>query len=580
MRVADWVLRDGTGPEDEVAALARSLDLPPLVARLLWMRGQTTTSRARRFLTPRLADLSPPEGLSGIDGASERLARATREGERIAICGDYDVDGMTGTALLVRFFRLMGGDCTWAIPDRKAHGYGLHPDMIDTLAERGVKVAVTVDNGISAHEALLRAQHLGIDVVITDHHLPGADLPPACAIVNPHLDDGDELGQPCGCALAFKLAWAVADRLRSSFDGEQMKGFRAFLRDGVALAAMASVTDAVPLVGENRVLVAAGLNALRQTVHPGLRALLAVAKVGNQPITTEDVGFRIGPRMNAAGRLSQPELVVDLLTSDDREECKRLAQALDDANRERREIESGVLEEALQQADELTSASSPSSLVVAGEGWHQGVIGIVAARLVDRYGVPSVVIGLDGEKGRGSGRTPGAVNLHDAFQASAEHLGRYGGHAMAAGLEIESAKVDAFRAAFEQASIAQLDGAPLRPVLDIDVSSSVNEWDLPVIQAMRRLAPFGKHNPEPVVLVKGAQVAGKPRLMGAGDAHLSFALKQEFGAIRVVGFRQAARYELAASGKPLDLAVTPVLNEWRGNITAEFRLHDMRPAKE
>ena len=452
--------------------------------------------------------------------------------------------------------------------------------MIDALAAQGVQVAITVDNGISAHGALSRAQALGIDVVITDHHLPGADLPPACAIVNPHLDDEEELGQPCGCALAFKLAWAVADKLRSRLTGDQMQAFRAFLRDGVALAAMASVTDAVPLVGENRVLVAAGLNSLRQTQHPGLRALLDVAKVGSQAITTEDVGFRIGPRLNAAGRLSQPGLVVDLLTSADPQECRRLAQALDDANKERREIESGVLDEALQQADEIMSAGARSSLIVAGQGWHQGVIGIVAARLVDRYGVPSVVIGLDGDTGRGSGRTPGAVNLHDAFEASAAHLGRYGGHAMAAGLEIESTKVDAFRDAFEEAAVVQLSGEPLRPTLDIDVSSSVNEWDLPAIQAMRRLAPFGKHNPEPVVLVKGAEVAGKPRLMGSGDAHLSFALKQEFGAIRVVGFRQAARYELAASGQPLDLAVTPVLNEWRGNITAEFRLHDMRPAAE
>lgn len=579
MQPADWVLRPTAqdAPEGDIEALTRGLDVPPLVARLLWERGQRTPARARRFLSPKLADLAPPEGLTGMDKAAERLARALNAGERIAICGDYDVDGMTGTALLVRFVRVMGGDVCWSIPDRGEDGYGLSPRMVEGLAAEGAQVAVTVDNGVTAHAALERARALGIDVLVTDHHLPGDELPPAYAIVNPHLDGAGD-APPCGCALGFKLAWATADKMRARLGKERMAAFRTFLRDGVALAAMASIADVVPLQGENRVLVAAGLGALRRSPHPGLQALLEVAQVGKLPITTEDVGFRIGPRLNAAGRLSKPGLVIDLLTCDEIEEARALAKTLDGLNQERKAIEQEVLTDALAQARELMEAGPRHSLVVAGEGWHAGVIGIVAARLVDRYGVPSVVIGLEDGSGRGSGRSPDGLDLHAAFTASEAHLGRYGGHAQAAGLEIETGAVEGFRAAFEEAIRTQTGGEALRPRVAIDMRSAVDDWHLESVHALRRLAPFGKDNPEPVFLVPGAEVAGKPRLMGAQNAHLSFALKQDGGAIRVVGFRSAHHYDLAASGQAIDLVVKPVINEWRGTRTPEFRLVDMRVA--
>lgn len=576
-----WVPRptppSGGSPSPEVDEItfARALGTPPLVARLLLGRGLRTPAEARSFLSPRLADLRPPDDLPDIDVAARRLADAVRRRERITIFGDYDVDGMTGTALLVRFFTLAGADVGWAIPDR-AGGYGLGPEAVDTLAEQGTQVIVTVDNGVSAHAAIERAASLGIDVVVTDHHLPAATLPPAVAVVDPHRRDASGEGRwLCGCALAFKLAWAVADRLRGTDDGAR---FKAFLRDGVGLAALATVADMMPLQGENRVLVAAGLTSVRATDHPGIQALLACARVGASPLTAEDVAFRIGPRLNAAGRLSRPGLVIDLLTADDAGTARSLARELEAANIERRRIEQGVLELAHQQADEAVAGHRGHSLVVHGEGWHVGVIGIVAARLVDRHHRPTVVVGFDGPDGRGSCRTPKTVDLHHALSSCSDHLTRFGGHAAAAGFEIRRDKIDAFADAFDRAVGHQLDGEVPLPTLEFDTEVGVDDIDLETVLAIERIGPFGEGNPAPQLVIRGAEVAGRARLMGQNDAHLTFALKQSGGAIRVVGFKMAHHHELVTSASRLDLVVTPMLNEWRGTRSAELRLVDVRSA--
>ncbi len=576
----EWLLRsvEAHALEEDIPALARTLAVPLLVARLLWLRGIRTESRARRFLTPRLADLSPPEGLPHLERATERLARALRTGERIAVCGDYDVDGMTGTALLVRFFRLAGGDVVWSIPDRQKDGYGLSVATVERLEQDGVRVLVTVDNGSTAIDAIRRASALGMDVVITDHHLPGGVLPPAYALVNPQLPGGSEAAQKlCGCGLAFKVAWAIADRLRGrGVDAGQLK---AFLRDAMGLVALATVCDVVPLVDENRTLVATGLAALRRSPHPGIQALLEVSQLGRLPLTTEDVAFKLGPRLNAAGRLSRPDLVVNLLTETDAARCRALARELDEANRTRRKIEQGVLEEADVQARSLLAERDRTALVLWGDGWHVGVVGIVAARMVDRYSRPAAVIGFDGDLGRGSCRTPPNVNVHEALGAASEHLEGYGGHAAAAGLDIHVERAGDFRSAFEEAVRKQQELGCARKRLEIDAESAADDWNLDTVQALLRLAPFGSANPEPLFAVRGGAVAGKPRLMGADSAHLSFALKQRGGAIRVVGFRKASFFDLVASGQPLDLAVTPMINEWRGTRTAELRLVDLKPAE-
>ncbi|MGE0192097.1 MAG: single-stranded-DNA-specific exonuclease RecJ [Planctomycetota bacterium] len=580
--VRTWRLPDAGKrlADDEASAWARRLGLPTSVARLLHQRGFAEEAAARRFLDPRLEHLRPPRGLPDIDRAARRVAHAVNTNERIAVCGDYDVDGMTGTSLLVRFFRLLGADAHWAIPDRTEDGYGLSAAMIDRLVAIGARVVITVDNGVGAHAALERAAEAGLDVIVTDHHLPGPTLPPAHALVVPHLArEGEEDHRHlCGCALAFKLAWAVADRCRARLGADGSQRFKVFLRDAMALVALATLADQMPLREENRVLVAAGLASLRASEHAGLAALRDVAEVGGAPITTEDVAFRIAPRLNAAGRLSRPELVVELLTCDDPAEARRLAHALDAANRERREIEARVLDDALAQAEAAVADDDPPGLVVAGQGWHAGVVGIVAARLVDRFQRPSLVVALDGERGRGSGRTPLGIDLHAALCACAAGLERFGGHAMAAGFEVLAERVDELRTRFGAAVRAQHEaGADMAPLL-LDGECSADEWTIDAVNALKRLEPFGQGNPEPVFLLRSAQVAGAPRLLGQPAHHLSFLVRGSERGLRVVGWRRHDLFDLVASGQPLDLAVTPVINVFRGTVSAELRLVDARPA--
>ncbi len=576
-----WTLAevDADAETAAIPALARRLGVPLLVARCLWIRELGDPSAARSFLQPRLAELTPPGGLPDAPLAADRLARAVRRGERIAIFGDYDVDGMTGTSLLVRFLRLAGGDVIWSVPDRSSDGYGLSPGAADRLADAGAKVLVTVDNGISAHAAVERATARGVDVVVTDHHLPGERLPGAFAVVDPHRRDAGPLGRDlCGCGLAFKMAWGVAERLRDVYGGAKAEVFRAFLRDAMGLVALATISDVVPLAGENRILVTAGLASLRASEHPGIRSLLETCRLGALPLTTEDVAFRIAPRLNAAGRISRPDLVIDLLTSEDAQQSHRLARQLADANAERRRIEKDVLLRAAEQAQDILDDDGRSSLVVHGDGWHLGVIGIVAARLVDRHHRPTVVIGFDGDEGRGSCRTPAHVNLHTALTRCDAHLSRYGGHAAAAGLEIARGRVGDFTEAFEEAVRHQIGRTrPLRTIR-LDGEATADDFHLDLVQSLLRLQPFGAGNPEPQFLLRGARVAGRPRLIGQDGAHLTFALKQSAGAIRVVGFRKADAFETVAAEGDLDLVVSPMLNEWRGVRTAELRLVDLRPA--
>ncbi len=578
---AAWVV--AVAPGDETRALAKDAGLSPLAGRLLWLRGIRTAAAAKAFVDPRLADLEPPDRLPDMAVAVSRIVAAIRDKERIAVCGDYDVDGMTGTALLVRFLTLAGGNVTYAIPDRESDGYGLSVAGVDRLHADGVRLAITVDNGVSAFDALERAKALGIDVVVTDHHLPGATLPPAVAIVDPQRTDlaaGTPPSSLCGCGLAFKLAWGVADALPKAVADARLKSF---LKDAVGLVALATVSDVVPLVGENRILVSSGLRALKTSRHEGLTALLGVAGVGATPLTTEDVAWRIAPRLNAAGRLNRPDLAIDLLTATDASTARRLATEIGAANEQRREIERGVAAQALAIAKERVASEAASgaraSLVVAGEGWHRGVIGIVAARLVDAHDRPSIVIGLEGDGGRGSCRSTRGIDLHEALVQCKHLLRRYGGHAAAAGLEIERGAVEQFAVAFDAAVKAQAGSAPASSALHLDAEVDPADVTVEAAEEVRRLGPFGAGNPEPRFAVLGARVAGKPRLIGSGSDHLTFALKAGLGAVRVVAFRQSASYDLAASGAPIDLVASLSVNDFRGTRTAELVAHALRPAQ-
>lgn len=562
-------------PEAEVAALAAAAGVPTLVARLLWLRGLRDGASAAAFLAPKLAQLEPPGVLPDMDAAAARIAAAVEAGEKVAVCGDYDVDGMTGTALLVRFLRLVGGDVVYAIPDRVADGYGLSVATVERLAGEGVSLAITVDNGVTAFDALARAAALGMDVVVTDHHLPGDRLPPAVAVVDPQRRDaaGGRGASLCGCGLAFKLAWGVTEAMGRARRDERL---RAFLVDAVGLVALATVADVVPLVGENRVLVAAGLTALEKSRHPGVRALLDVAGLAGTRLSSDDVVWKLAPRLNAAGRMNTPSHAIDLFTTDDPEQARVLVGELEAANTERRRIEKGVTAEAMAAAE--PGLASRRSVVVAGDGWHRGVIGIVAARLVDAHGRPSVVIGLDADGGRGSCRTAGGVHLVEALSRCGRHLRRFGGHAAAAGLEVAREAVPAFAEAFDEAVRAQAGDADVTPAPVLDAEASAGDFTLAVVEQVRRLAPFGAGNPEPRFLLRGAQVAGRARLMGSGSEHLSFAVKTPTGAIRVVAFRQGASIAHVPQGATVDLVVTPSVNAWNGVATPELVASSVTPS--
>lgn len=572
---------------EEATALARAMGVPRVVGHLLWNRGVRDRVAATSFLTPRLTELVSPDALPDMGLAAARVARAVRGGESIAVCGDYDVDGMTGTALLVRFLRLAGGTASYAIPDRVADGYGLSVRTVERLAAEGVKLLITVDNGVGAIDALERAKALGLDAIITDHHLPGPRLPPAVAIVDPFVPSARHrtdlppgaasatglASHLCGCGLAFKLAWGTSEVLQRARRDEKLKQF---LVDAMGLVALATVADVMPLIGENRVLVTAGLSALRASKSPGIRALLEVAGLSASTLSADDIAWRLAPRLNAAGRMNHPEHAIDLFTTDDPVLAASLAQELESANETRKEIERGITEIALVEAG--SRVLGRRSLVVSGEGWHRGVIGIVAARLVDAHARPTVVIGFEGEGGRGSCRTTGGVNLVEALTRCGAFLTRYGGHAMAAGLEIDRASMPAFEAAFEEAVRLQQGEAMPERTITVDADVSASEFTLDTAEQIRRLAPFGSGNPEPRFLLRGVKLAGRPKLMGAGSAHLSFVAQVPGGGIRVVAFKQAQAFDLVASGAPVDLVATPTVNEWRGVRTPEFQVSSIRPS--
>ncbi len=434
------------------ASLAARLNLHPITAQCLLNRGIEEAEAARAFLEPKLTHLTDPHAFSDMERAAARLAAAIGRREPVAIVGDYDVDGLSASALLARFLRAVNTPVRCIVPERLRDGYGMRSHHVEEAHSSGACLLVTVDNGTSALAAAELASARGLELIITDHHEPRRDehgapvRPPCLALLNPKWpDSGYPYSGLSGCGVAFKLAWATATAL--SPGKRAQPALRRFLLEALALVAIATVADAVPLDGENRTLVHYGLRALTSPSQPGLRALLEVARVRGMP-SAVDIAFQLAPRLNAAGRLGQSALALELLLTDDAERAHRLAQRLDALNLERRELEQRLLERALERAQRALAETDGAAIVLADEGWHHGVIGIVASRLVERFQRPVVLIGLEGERGRGSARSIAGVALHEGLRACAHLLERCGGHAMAAGLEIRAERVPAFRRAF------------------------------------------------------------------------------------------------------------------------------------
>jgi single-stranded-DNA-specific exonuclease len=554
-------------PAEDVQRLRRELGVSGPLAQVLVRRGLAEPARARAFL--QATEEHAPEGFRGIGEAVELILRHVAGGERITVHGDYDVDGVCSTAVLVRTLRALGANVDWYLPDRATDGYGLGADTVRRLAARGTRLLVTVDCAITAVEEVALARALGMEVVVSDHHAPRADgVLPLAPIVHPALG-GYPCAELCATAVAHKLAQALlnaADREPSGAAGARRQ-----LEEDLDLVALATIADVVPLVGENRALVRRGLRALAATAKPGLRALMAAAGVDPSRVDERAVAFALAPRLNAAGRLYRADAGLELLLTEDPARARAIARELDGANRERREVETRIRFQAEAQIAEL---GERPAYVLAGEGWHAGVIGIVASRLAESSRRPVVMIALEGERGRGSGRSVAAFDLLAGLDACSAHLLGHGGHRAAAGLEIERGRIEGFASALAAHAESVLTAEDLVPVERVDAVVGGDELGMDLAEELQTLAPFGRGNPGVSLLVADATFSDS-RPMGEGK-HVRFTVNSRGARARAVAFGTGARLPVA-DGEPAEATFTLEVNEWNGVSEPRLVLRQARP---
>lgn len=557
---------------DESAAttLAATLGIPVVVARLLCQRGLGDPETASRFLAPRLEHLHDPMALADMGKAVDRIQQAIARHERIAIHGDYDVDGITSTVILRRALELHGADVVHFIPERLKDGYGLQPAAIERLHADGVSLVVSVDCGIRGADAARRARELGVDLIVTDHHEPDAELPPALAVINPKRSDCTYPDKYlAGVGVALKVVQALCARTSHS---SWLPGF-------VKIAAIGTLADVVPLVGENRVIAKLGLDMLTRGPHKvGLRALLDVSGLAGKTIDSYHISFLLAPRMNAAGRMSNPDIATRLLLANDEsllDEARALAQQLDAENVRRQEEEATILAAAKKIVQTDPEVGARSVLVVAGENWHRGVIGIVASKLVDAFHRPAIVLSIDGDTAHGSCRSIASFDILSALEHAADHLTRFGGHKQAAGLTLESSRIRQFRLAVNDFAEERLGPEQLMPRLRIDGDLGFRAITGDVAAAVASLAPFGAGNPRPVFAARNVEIVDGPRKLK--ERHLKMALKQDGRIFRAVAWRAAERHEyLDEHRSAVDVAFSLEQNQYNGDTYTELTIADIR----
>lgn len=566
---------DVAAPLAGAGELARRLRTSPLVAQVLANRGATDPAAAEAMLNPKLTDLHDPSLLCGCEAAAERLARAVADKEKIVIYGDYDVDGMTAVAILHACLRLLGAGAEFYVPHRLDEGYGVNVEAVRKIVADGAKLIVTVDCGISAAEPLAEAVAAGVDVIVTDHHTPPSQLPAVTAVVHPNLPGGQYPNADlAGAGVAFKLAWQLA---RAVCGNDRVdEPMREFLLDATCLAALGTIADVVPLVGENRSLATYGLRGLPGTKHAGLRALLESANLVGEKLDAYHVGFRLAPRLNAAGRMGHARLAVELLTNASAERGRTIADYLNKQNVERQKVERAIAAEAAQMVEDRGLDAPDSRIIVlASENWHGGVIGIVASRMVEKFNRPAILVALNGDGGQGSGRSVPGFNLVDALSACGDHLRSYGGHAMAGGIRIDRERIDDFAAAIGKYAREHTDAEPPAATLAIDAECSLAELSYPAVVHLAKLGPHGQGNPEPVVAVRGCRLISTPRRMGRGGGTAGMLICQGETRMRAVGFGMGDLADLLEGVRTVDVAGTPTLNSFQGQTTVELQLRDV-----
>jgi single-stranded-DNA-specific exonuclease len=546
------------------------------VAQVLHNRGLDDPDEARAFLQPKLTDLHDPLELPGCRAAAKRIAQAVERKEPIAVYGDYDVDGMTAIAILHACLKLVDCPVRAYVPHRLEEGYGVNAEALRSLIDDGAKLIVTVDCGVGAADVFSEIR--GADVIVTDHHALPERLPDVAAVVHPHLQaDGKTYPNRnlCGAGVAFKLAWQVARELCGETRVDEP--MREFLLEATCLAALGTVADVVPLVGENRTLATFGLQGLPSVKHVGLRALLESASLSETSLDAYHIGFVLAPRLNAAGRMGHAKQAVELLTTTDTARAKEIAAWLASQNTERQKVERAIAEEASDMVVEAgLDGDAHRAIVLANDNWHGGVIGIVASRLVEKFSRPTILIATNGDGlGQGSGRSIPGFNLAEALQACDEHLLSHGGHAMAGGLKVQPDKIDTFAEAFGVYASERIAPEQLVPALRIDAETTISALGFNTVDLLERMAPFGAGNPRPVIALRGCKLTCPPKRMGRTGQTVGLMLSQNGSAMRAVGFNMGDLADHLMGHETLNVAAEPMLNTFNGRTNVELKLRDV-----
>ncbi len=556
------------------AELASALGVSPIVAGLLVARGHHDLDSARAFLTPSLDQLHDPLLMRGMTDAVMRLLHAIDDHEPILIYGDYDVDGTTGTAVLLRALRMLGGTAGYHVPHRFTEGYGIQQAGLEKAVRDGYKLVVSVDCGIRAHEPLLWARANGLDIIITDHHLPDEDegSPPALAVLNPNQHGCNYPDKSlAGVGVAFKLIHAL---FRERGREAQVPGF-------LKMVAIGTVADVAKLSGENRAIVALGLADLPRAVNPGLRALIDIAGCGDDgEMTAYDLGFRIGPRINAAGRMDAARAVIELFEAKEKAEARRLAEHLDTRNSERKEVQREIFNRAIEEFESGPERTAQThAAVIAGDGWHRGVIGLAASKIAERLNRPCVVISLDGDVGHGSARSIQAYHLFDGLTVCRDLLDKFGGHSHAAGLAIRREHIPEFRRRLNEHAASCLTEEDLEPVLAIDCEVSPRSIGFELARDLSALEPFGAGNPRPVFATRAFRVLGEPQILK--EQHLKLRVAGDDNRpIEAIWWRGGEESERTPKANDrIDLAYELEANRWHGDIRVQLNVKDMKVAQ-
>ncbi len=549
---------------ESIRRLTCELAVSPVVARLLVQRGLAEPAAAQAFLHPSLEQLHSPDRMAGMREAVARVRRSLEQHEKILIYGDYDVDGTMAVVVLLTTLRMLGAQVEAYVPHRLIDGYGMRAPVLEEAAANGYRVVISVDTGIREHAVLERARELGIDCIVTDHHLPDGHLPPACAILNPRRPD---CGYPekslAGVGVAFKLAQALL--------GERLTA--RMLQSFLKVVAIGTIADVVPLLGENRVIARFGLEGLRQPAQSGLAALIELAGLAGKAISSGDVGFRLAPRLNAAGRMENARDVIDLFTLNDTARTREIAERLDRLNRERQRVEEEILVAIMADLEQRADLSEQYTLVLSGERWHRGVIGIVAQRVVERYHRPALVIGIEDGVGVGSGRSIKCFHLLDALTSAGDLFQRFGGHAQAAGFALGVDRIPELVRRFEEHARNVLTASDLEPVLRVDAPVNLSEIDWPLYQELAELEPFGMGNPTPVFGVCGMRLVAEPRVLR--DKHLKLRVGHGGRIMDAVGWGWAARMPALVVGQNVDLAFTLEQNNYQDMASLQLVVKDI-----